>query len=223
MAIFYHKKLSTPEYLGSKFKKAREEKNLTLENLVKITHIDQKYLQAIEDGNYKLLPKTKVHRQAYVREYCQTLELNYEEFLAQFKEETKHEKISTEPTNSYQKYYLTSITIFLRNIFIFIIITAFFTYFGFQIKGVLNPPKLNVLSPFEGQTVENLTVMVQGEAEKESQLTVNGKEIMLNEKGQFESLIDLSEGLNTIVISATKKHGKTTTVIRHVVTKNVLQ
>jgi len=223
MAIFCHKKLNAPEYLGSKFKKTREEKNLTLDDLVLITHVEKKYLQAIEEGNYKLLPKTKVHRQAYVREYCQALNLDCKEYLSQFNEETRHEKISPEPSNSYQKYYLTSISIFLRNIFIFIIITAFFTYFGLQIRGILNPPKLNVLSPFEGQTVENLTVLVQGEAEKETQLTVNGKEIMLNEKGQFESSIDLAEGLNTIIISATKKHGKTTTVIRHVVTKNTLQ
>lgn len=223
MAIFCHKKLNAPEYLGGKFKKTREEKNLTLEDLVSITHVEKKYLQAIEEGNYKLLPKTNVHRQAYIREYCQALNLNCEEFLSKFKEETKHEKISPEPANSYQKYYLTSISIFLRNIFILIIIAAFFTYFGFQIKGILNPPKLNVFSPSEGQIVDNLTVLVQGEAEKESQLTVNGKEIMLNEKGQFESAIDLAEGLNTIVISATKKHGKTTTVTRHVITKNTLQ
>jgi len=223
MAIFCHKKLNAPEFLGSTFKKKREEKNLTLDDLFSITHIDKKYLQAIEEGNYKLLPKTNVHRQAYIREYCQALDLNCEEFLSQFKEETKHEKISSTTNNDYQKYYLTSITIFLRNILVFIVILAFFTYFGFQIKGILNPPKLNVLSPFEGQVVESMTVMVQGEAEKESQLTVNGKEIMLNEKGQFESSIDLAEGLNTIVISATKKHGKTTAVIRHVITKNTLE
>jgi len=220
MPIFCHKKLSSPEYLGAKFKKVREERNLTLEDVAKITHIEQKYLLAIEKGNYNLLPKTQAHRHAYVREYCQALDLDCEKFLEQFKEETRHEKISLTPSNNYQKFYLTSISLFLRNILIFLVIIAFFTYIGFQIHGVLTPPKLTILSPIEGQAVDKLSVMVQGEAEKESRLTVNGKEIMLNEKGQFESLIDLSEGLNTIIISATKKHGKTTTVIRHVVTKN---
>ncbi len=220
MAVFCRKKLNEPEYLGAKFKKTREEKNLTLEDMVDITHIEKKYLIAIENGNYNLLPKTKAHRSAYIREYCQALELNCENFLDQFKEETRHEKIPSDPSGSYQKYYLTSVSIFLRNIFIILAILAFFTYIGFQINGILTPPKLLVLSPIEGQSTDELVVMIQGEAEKESQLTVNGKEIMLNEKGQFESLIDLSEGLNTIIISATKKHGKTTTVIRHVVAKN---
>ncbi|HRY36684.1 MAG TPA: helix-turn-helix domain-containing protein [Candidatus Magasanikbacteria bacterium] len=223
MAVFCHKKLNTPEYLGAKFKKTREEKNLTLEDMVGITHIDEKYLIAIENGKYNLLPKTKAHRFAYIREYCQALELDCKEFLNQFKEETRHEKISSDPSDSYQKYYLTSVSIFLRNLFIILAVLAFFTYIGFQINGVLTPPKLLVLSPVEGQSTDELIVMIQGEAEKESRLTVNGKEIMLNEKGQFESLIDLSEGLNTIIISATKKHGKTTTVIRHVVAKNNLQ
>lgn len=220
MAVFCRKKLNSPEYLGSKFKKTREEKNLTIEDLEKTTHIEKKYLLAIEKGEYSLLPKTKAHRSAYIREYCQALNLDCEDFLKQFKEETKHEKISTTPTGSYQKYYLTSISIFLRNVFVFLIILAFFTYIGFQINGILTPPKLMVLSPIEGQAVSDLTILIQGETEKESRLTVNGKEIMINEKGQFESIIDLSEGLNTIIISATKKHGKTTTVVRHVVTKN---
>jgi transcriptional regulator with XRE-family HTH domain len=220
MAVFCHNKLNTPEYLGAKFRKTREEKGLTLEDLEKITHIEKKYLVAIEKGRYSLLPKTKAHRFAYIREYCQALDLDCKKFLEQFKEETRHEKINNTPIASYQKFYLTSISIFLRNIFILLLVAAFFTYIGFQIKGILTPPKLIILSPIEGQAITGLTVVVQGETEKESRLTVNGKEIMINEKGQFESLIDLSEGLNTIIISATKKHGKTTTIIRHVVTKN---
>ncbi len=222
MAIFCRKKLNSPQYLGLQFKKAREERELSLEEISKATHIEKKYLIALEQGNYNLLPKTKAHRQAYIKEYCQILELNCEEFLNKFKEETRHEKLHfIDPAITYKKYQLTSITIFLRNLFALIIILVFFTYAGFQIRGVLNPPKLIVLSPIEGQTVNSLNVLIQGEAEKESRVTVNGKEIMLNEKGQFESLVDLSEGLNTIVISATKKHGKTTTIIRHVITKNI--
>ena len=222
MAIFCRKKLEPPQYLGVKLKKAREEQNISLEEISKKTHIEKKYLEAIEKGDYILLPKTRAHRNVYIKEYCQALELDCEDFLNQFKEETKHEVFSLrEPESSYQKYYLTSITIFLRNALFLIIIVAFFAYITFQIRGVLNPPKLLVLTPIEGQTIESLSILIQGEAEKESRLTVNGKEIMLNEKGQFESYIDLSEGLNTIIISATKKHGKTTTIIRHVVAKNI--
>jgi len=166
MAVFCHKKLNAPEYLGAKFKKTREEQGLTIEDLGKTTHIEQKYLIAIEKGKYHLLPKTKAHRFAYIREYCQALNLDCEEFLKHFREETRHETLNTAPTTSYKKFYLTSVSIFLRNVFVLLLIVAFLTYIGFQIKGILTPPKLIVLSPIEGQSVNGLTIMIQGETEK---------------------------------------------------------
>jgi hypothetical protein len=42
---------------------------------------------------------------------------------------------------------------------------------------------------------------------------------MVNEQGHFETKVDLTTGLNTITILATKKHGKTTAITRHIVVK----
>ena len=40
---------------------------------------------------------------------------------------------------------------------------------------------------------------------------------MINEQGHFASTIDLSKGVNTITMTATKKHGKSTSLVRHVI------
>src|SRR3989339_709551 len=71
--------------------------------------------------------------------------------------------------------------------------------------------------PIEGQLSNRAETAIQGETDKESQLEVNGKEIKVNEQGKFNDVILLSNGVNTITLSTTKKHGKTTTVTRHVV------
>ena len=101
-----------------------------------------------------------------------------------------------------------------------VFLIGFVGYLLWQVNGILQPPKLFVFSPNEGSVSNKLTAIVQGETEKEVHLTVNGKEARPNDKGRFEIILDLSNGVNTITISATRKHGKMATVIRHVIVKS---
>ena len=110
----------------------------------------------------------------------------------------------------------------LKNTAVIIFILGFLGYLFWQINGILQPPKLLIYTPADGYVSSHLSTLVQGETEMEVKVTVNGKEIMANERGQFEAMVDLSNGVNAITISAMKKHGKTTTVTRHVVVKNPL-
>lgn len=112
-----------------------------------------------------------------------------------------------------------SISSIFKNVAIAVLIIGFLGYLAWQINGILRPPTLTVFTPDDGSVTSQLTTNVQGETEKEVQLTVNGKEIMANDKGQFGAQVGLSGGLNTITISATKKHGKTTTITRHIIVK----
>lgn len=48
--------------IGEQLKQVREEKNITLDDVANATKISKRYLQAIEEGNYGLLPA-----QAYVK------------------------------------------------------------------------------------------------------------------------------------------------------------
>jgi len=107
----------------------------------------------------------------------------------------------------------------IRAVALMSLVIGFLGYLIFQINGILHPPKLVVYMPAEGYVSSRLIIAVQGETEKEVKLQVNGKEIIANEQGKFEAEVDLSNGVNTITISAIKKHGKTATVTRHVIVK----
>ncbi|MCX6779887.1 MAG: hypothetical protein NT034_01765 [Candidatus Magasanikbacteria bacterium] len=48
-------------------------------------------------------------------------------------------------------------------------------------------------------------------------MEANGQEIKVDENGQFNTTILLADGVNTLTLSTTKKHGKTTTLVRHIV------
>ena len=221
MTVFCVKNLEPTLRVGERLKKVREENRLTLEDVYKKNRIPLKYLEAIELGNFKELPQAKAHRLAYIREYAEALDLNPASFLYQFSQESDLiNYIPTPPRRALKLWALNSLSNIFKKIAVAILVVGFLGYLTWQVNGVLQPPKLTVFTPADGYVSSKPVTLVQGETEKEVRLTVNGKDIMPNDKGKFEVPVDLSNGVNTITISAIKKHGKITTVTRHIIVKS---
>lgn len=72
--------------LGKRLKEAREEKNLTLQDIQDMTKIQRRYLEAIEKGNYRAIPGNFYVR-AFVREYALAVGLNPDQLLEEYKSE----------------------------------------------------------------------------------------------------------------------------------------
>lgn len=221
MPTFCLKKLEPTTRVGERLKKAREKKELSLEDICQKTRIPLKYLEAIECGHFKELPRTKAHRLAYIREYAEELNLNPASLLHQFSQESDlTDDIPTHPRRALNFSSFSSLTNIFKNVGAIILLVGFLGYLAWQVNGILQPPKLAVFTPTDGYISNKPTTLVQGETEKEVRLTVNGKDVMPNNDGKFEIPLDLSTGVNTITISAIKKHGKITTVTRNIIVKS---
>lgn len=66
--------------LGQLLKKARTQKGITLDELQELTKIRKRYLEAIEDGNYKVLPGNFYVR-AFIKSYSEAVGLEPDEVL----------------------------------------------------------------------------------------------------------------------------------------------
>lgn len=73
--------------VGIKLRETREAKNLTLKDVEQATNIRRKYLEALETGEYDILPGT-VYAKGFIRNYSEYLGLNPEEILSAYKQET---------------------------------------------------------------------------------------------------------------------------------------
>jgi transcriptional regulator with XRE-family HTH domain len=220
MTVFCYKKIDPVMRLGQRIKKTREERGLDFATVSKLTMIPVKYLEALENGKYSKLPKARAHRLAYIRELTKIFQLPTAELIEQFENESGFADTPlTHPKRAVRMFPFASISIFIRNISAFAMVFLFAGYLVWQVRGILEPPRLAIFSPSEGYIANSPHTIIEGETEKESRLTVNGQDVMVNEEGKFSAQIDLSAGVNTIQISATKKHGKTTTITRHIVVK----
>ena len=224
MSLFCIKKLEAPIRLGDRLKEARTKKGLTLTDLSATTRIPENYLLALEESRFQALPPAKGYCTAYLRELAKVLELNPESCLHQFFQEEGLDNTSeSHPDPGVRRNHLFSLSYFVRNVLIAVFVLIFAGYLVWQVKGIMEPPFLNIFSPAEGAVMNQLSTAIQGETEKECQLSINGQEIMIDDQGRFESTVNLSEGINTITISAIKKHGRTTTITKHIIANPVTE
>jgi len=223
MSVFSSKKLADTEpRFGAKLKQAREVFGVDIASAGRAIGIPEKYLAALEKNRFADLPRAKVYRLSYVREYAKFLHLDENLMTEQFLKENGLKGVGViHPKKFLRNAPLFSISIFARNLVVAGFILLFAGYLSFQVKRVLEPPRLTVYNPAEGITITEQSITVQGETERECQLAINGQEIMPDEKGVFNLTIDLANGLNTITVTATKKHGKVSTVTRHIVVKSI--
>ncbi|MGP4107053.1 helix-turn-helix domain-containing protein [Virgibacillus sp. L01] len=83
--------------IGARLKEAREEKQISLESLQETTKIQKRYLEAIEQGNFHILPG-KFYARAFIKEYANAVGLDSAELLEEYKDEIP----KTEAENSTQ-------------------------------------------------------------------------------------------------------------------------
>ena len=68
---------------GEKFRKARETRNLTLDDVSKVTKISPRMLQAIEEQKFDVLPGG-VFNKGFIRAYAKHLGINDEEAVTEY-------------------------------------------------------------------------------------------------------------------------------------------
>jgi len=204
-----------------KLREARIERNVSLTELSKKTKINKEHLLALEECRFDDLPFANIYKKNFIKAYCKALNICGDDCCRQFDEEeiVKNPYISPKNKKTHTPNILHNLPLFLRFGILMGIASIFIGYLGLQVKHILEPPKLTIYTPEEGFITDTNTVIVQGKTEKESEVSINGTNIKHNDDGRFKEAIDVSDGVNTITITAKKKHGKITSDTRHVIVR----
>lgn len=224
MATFSKKQLKPSKRVCLRLKEARVAANMTLTELSRRTKLSKKYLKALEECRFDAIPCAVIYKKNFIKRYAAALEINPQVLVKQFLDEevvTKEEqKREVQPV---EKQRLYNIPMAMQYVGIVAVLALCIGYLGLQVKRIVEPPQLSVYAPQNGQVTDEQTLFVYGEVEKEAEVQINGEEIVKNNAGQFKEELTLSPGINTIVVSAKKKHGKTTSETRHVILRQTHQ
>lgn len=80
----------------------------------------------------------------------------------------------------------------------------------FQARTLIRGPILVVTHPTPGETVEGQLYTVKGNAQNISRVSINGKPIMTNLKGDFDETMVTPDGFGILLIEAENRLGRYT-------------
>lgn len=206
--------------IGQRFREARLQRNLTLEDVAKETKIRSSFLSAIERGEYHKLPSSS-YAQGFVRNYAEYLELPVKEIMALFRREFDEEKsFRVLPEGFVKDESLPARRIKFHQSVLLVLLALILLggFLLFQYRAAFIDPKLVIETPKENE-VTSTDIKVSGEADPSATVTVNEAPVVLTRQGKFTKQIAVFPGPSVIIIKAVNAFGRETTIQRKIEVK----
>ena len=188
-------------------KTARSKAGLTIEEAEKQTKIAVKYLLALENGRYNKMP-AEAYNIGYVRCYAEFLKLKPEKIIQLYKLErsNQHLKPNTASPQLMPKrlgdwsFLVTPKLLGVVGMLaVFGVISG---YIVFQVRKFAEPPILEITNVPSEFTSNKDVVLLEGRTAEGAILSMNSEPIFVSSTGNFSQDVQLSPGLNQILIQA---------------------
>ncbi len=214
---FEIKKISQ-ETLGEYLKAIREQLQLTLPEVAQKTGILEKFIVAIEHGQYQILPPD-AYTIGFLKKLAGAYSISCEDLLEQFKKEkdlflqTDREKVNV-PKGLKALFAEFSVTPKLISISAGLLLgVGAFAYVLIQVFSVNRTPELTILEPIPNTVLSGSSIAFKGKTEPGVSVSVNGQNVMVKPDGSFETTLGAAPGQKDFQVVATNKFGKEKTEV----------
>ncbi|MEM4260117.1 MAG: DUF4115 domain-containing protein [Candidatus Woesearchaeota archaeon] len=211
------------ETLGQKLKKIREDQKISYDEVEKRTKIRKKYIKAIENNKFSELPPG-VYAKGFVKNYAKLLNLSEDKVLELFEKERGIEhnlkeakKFNKNTKLKSPKFIITPKTLIILGVIISSIAVAF--YIVYEIFILTSPPKLEIISPKDNETITQSFIDIKGKTDPGMEIYINGQKVNTSEDGDFKVNVSLGKGgINAIkIVSKNPKNGKETEITKNII------
>ncbi len=208
--------------LSGELRARREALGMTVEGLAREACVASRYIQALEEGKYRLFP-AKVYAEGAVRRTAHVLGGQDGDLLLAALNREWANGSGQENTNIHRRgrsrqggirFFLT-----LRRLWAIVgggLLAALIGFWGMRLFVFASGPVLTIESPADRSRISRPTVAVRGFTEKESSLTVNGREVTIDERGAFTDEIELQLGVNRLQFVSESRFGKVSEEVRYI-------
>jgi len=205
--------------VGKILQETRLGKKITLEQVTAQTKIRQDILLALEADDFQKLSSVASIK-GFLKSYAEFLDLSSPQILAFFRRDfSKKEKKKVMPSGLLRPLVRRKLDWMPKRTMILVIVVFFMglaSWLIFQYLSLIRPPSLKIMSPISQIQVNQETIEVVGRADPDSLVTVNRETVLLSPDGEFRHQMTLFPGENNLVVEATSKLGKKTSVERTV-------
>lgn len=209
--------ISDYDEVAEKLKSARQVKKISLAKAALDLKINQKYLKALEEGDFDQLP-SGVYKKNFLKEYLIYLKIYNKDLLKIFEQTSGEPAKRKNPfaKNRIKEHRLVIFPKIIKNLTIFLVVALCLSYLLLSLKKIIMPPILEVSNPGDNIILKENFVNIIGRSEPEAQVVINDEAVMIDANGVFTLQVALSQGINKIVIKAKKKHSRENVIIKQV-------
>ena len=199
--------------LGEKLKKLRQQYRMSYTEIAKATRIQAKYLEALENGEYEKLP-AEVYIRGFLRSYARHLGLDDEAFLKLYDKEKNIRENLGQNKKAPESLRYPAMNVWIltpRAAVLFLLVFILggtFIYLFSEFRSFVAEPKLVILYPLSGATIDGAGIVLQGKTDPGVTITVNGDPVFVGGDGEFSEALTLQSGLNRITVRATNRFDK---------------
>ena len=211
--------------LGEQLRAQRERKGITLEQAAADTRIREKFLKALEEGDYPSLPGA-VYTRGFLRNYSDYLDLETDELVVLYQQERGGAPPEPAPKRSTFKPYRPVVhqslifrPVILVPVLIIAFVGSFLGYIYYQFTTFATLPKLEIIDPSTDGLAASSELLVRGVTVPGARVTVtlipgpDFLDIHSGDDGAFDAKVSLSPGSNHVLVEV-QAAGKTNKVIR---------
>ena len=212
--------------LGEQLRAQRERKAITLEQAAADTRIREKFLKALEEGDYPSLPGA-VYTRGFLRNYSDYLDLQTDELVVLYQQERGGAPPEPAPKRSNFKPYRPVVhqslifrPVILVPVLIIAFVGSFLGYIYYQFTTFATLPKLEIIDPSSDGLAASADLLVRGVTVPDARVLVTVipasdlTETHSGDDGTFSAKVVLSPGSNHVRIEVQDGAGKTNQVIR---------
>ncbi|MBI2623984.1 helix-turn-helix domain-containing protein [Candidatus Parcubacteria bacterium] len=211
---------SAPQF-GALLQAARKTMGLSINDAARRAGFPIRFAEALEAGKDAGLP-APVYLDGIIRRYARSLGLDPQKVVDEFWQERKRvgelagipEPDAFPALPAKPRLVITPRTLAVTGTLL--AVAAFVGYMWYQVSGLVVGPALAVEQPAADITVTDPRVMLSGRTEPDARLTVNSREVYVDEAGRFSMELDISPGLHGVEVKATNRFGRSTSVERRI-------
>ena len=193
--------------VGQIISQARQKRGLSIDQLSGLTKIDSRYISALEQDNYQLLP-SETFVKGFIRNLCQRLDLNPNELIAIFRRDFRHPEQPPVSKHRSRLFLPDNATQFLP---FMVGGVVFLVYLIFQFRAIVIPPKLSISNP-ENNAVLVSPVEIEGNTAIDATIFINEDiKIRPDASGHFITRLNFPQGEIAIQIKSVNRFSRSVT------------
>lgn len=201
--------------VGALLIRAREARELSLQDVAQQLRIPRAKLAALEEGNLSVF-KAEIYARGAFLKYAEFLGIRAESttraFLRALSDSREYVPLKVHTPRPWLEHFVTPSWI-LAGV-VALIAVGVGTYIAWQVQSFLRVPFLSLSEPAQA-IVQGSNVTVRGTAEPTSHVTVNEEAVLLNGEGMFETSLSLHPGINVMQVVAENAAGRQRIITRH--------